>query len=330
MKILYAVQATGNGHISRAMQLLPYLNNYGTVDILLSGSNSHLSLNAPVKYRSKGLSLFFNCKGGLNYPKLLTGIDWRAIKKDIKELPVEQYDVILNDFDYVTARACQQKNITSIQFGHQASFMSAKTPRPAEKSRIGEYVLKNYAPATHYVGLHFKPYDSFIFPPVIKKELLDAEPTNKGHITVYLPGWCEPELTALFTQLPDFNFEIFSKDCKQAYKVKNIAFFPVDYNSFNTSFLSCNGIITGGGFETPAEALHLGKKIIAVPIKGHYEQLCNAAALNELNGTRLTDFQKNLYPVFEQWLYNAPTINIRYNNAISQCLEYIFGKIVKA
>jgi hypothetical protein len=29
MKIFYAVQATGNGHISRAIQLMPYLEKLG-------------------------------------------------------------------------------------------------------------------------------------------------------------------------------------------------------------------------------------------------------------------------------------------------------------
>ena len=67
MKIFYAVQATGNGHISRAMTLLPYLQQYGTVDIFLSGDNSNLQLDAPIKYRSKGISLYYNCKGGLDY-----------------------------------------------------------------------------------------------------------------------------------------------------------------------------------------------------------------------------------------------------------------------
>ena len=67
MKIFYAVQATGNGHISRAMEILPYLERYGQVDIFLSGANNSLLLDAPVKYRSKGLSLFYTHSGGLNY-----------------------------------------------------------------------------------------------------------------------------------------------------------------------------------------------------------------------------------------------------------------------
>jgi len=33
-KIFYAVQATGNGHVSRAQQLYPYLKQFGEVDFL--------------------------------------------------------------------------------------------------------------------------------------------------------------------------------------------------------------------------------------------------------------------------------------------------------
>jgi spore coat polysaccharide biosynthesis predicted glycosyltransferase SpsG len=65
MKILYAVQATGNGHISRAIQLTPYLQKYGEVDIFLSGSNASLAVPLPVQFRSRGISLFYNNKGAI-------------------------------------------------------------------------------------------------------------------------------------------------------------------------------------------------------------------------------------------------------------------------
>jgi hypothetical protein len=35
-------------------------------------------------------------------------------------------------------------------------------------------------------------------------------------------------------------------------------------------------------FETPAEALFLGKKLLVIPMTGQYEQECNAAALAAL------------------------------------------------
>ena len=174
MKIFYAVQATGNGHISRAMELLPHLQQYGTVDIFLSGANSTLSLNAPVKYRSKGLSLYYNCSGGLDYWQLLKSIHPLRLRQEIRDLPVEKYDLVINDFEYITAAACAKKKIPSVNFGHQASFQSANTPRPEKKSAAGEWILKNYAKANNYVGLHFQRYDDFIFTPVIKKEILGS------------------------------------------------------------------------------------------------------------------------------------------------------------
>jgi UDP-N-acetylglucosamine:LPS N-acetylglucosamine transferase len=70
MKIFYAIQGTGNGHLSRAVELYPYLKKYGEVDFLLSGSNAHLNSNLPIKYKSKGLSLFYKHSGGLDYMKI--------------------------------------------------------------------------------------------------------------------------------------------------------------------------------------------------------------------------------------------------------------------
>jgi len=98
MKILYSIQATGNGHISRAMELLPYLNEYGDVDIFLSGANSSLDFNFPIKYRSKGLSLFYTCKGKLDYTKTALALSPLRLRKEVKDLPVEKYDLVLNDF----------------------------------------------------------------------------------------------------------------------------------------------------------------------------------------------------------------------------------------
>jgi hypothetical protein len=70
MKIFYAVQATGNGHIARAKELVPYLQRYGQVDVFLSGNNSNLKVDLPVKYQSNGVSLFYGNKGGLDYWKM--------------------------------------------------------------------------------------------------------------------------------------------------------------------------------------------------------------------------------------------------------------------
>jgi len=323
LKIFYAVQATGNGHISRAMELLPHLEKHGSVDLFLSGANSSLSLDAPVKYRSAGLSLYYNCAGGLNYWKMMKGYQPFRLRTEIDELPVERYDLVLNDFDYITAAACAKKRISSIQFGHQASFKSVHTPRPAERSSVGEWLLKNYARANRYLGFHFEKYDEFIFQPVVKKEILEAQPKDKNYVTVYLPSYCEPQLQRIFHSLKDFHFQIFSKECRDPRRSENIQFLPVDKTLFNHSLINCSGTITGGGFETPAEAIHLGKKMICVPIRGQYEQLCNAAALEKLGILCLRNIDNDFSSIFHDWMKEKNTVRIDYSKTVSEVMTQL-------
>ena len=168
-KIFYAVQATGNGHISRAHQLYPYLQQFGEIDFFISGNNANLDFKIPVKYKSQGCSLHYSKCGGLNYFDVIKNIKPFMMYKDAKSLPLEKYDVIINDFDFVTSLACKLKGLPSVQLGHQASFQSNATPRPDKKSVVGETILKHYAHATNHIGFHFQKYDSFILPPVIKQ-----------------------------------------------------------------------------------------------------------------------------------------------------------------
>jgi uncharacterized protein (TIGR00661 family) len=324
MKIFYAVQATGNGHISRAMELLPHLERYGKVDIFLSGANSTLQLDAPIKYRSNGLSLFYNCNGGLDYWKIIKEMHMLRLRKEIQELPVEKYDIVINDFDYITAASCAKKKIPSFNYGHQASFFSPNTPRPHKRSSAGEWILKNYAPATHYAGLHFEKYDDFIFTPVIKKSILEAEPTDDNYVTVYLPSYCEPQLQAIFSAIKDCRFQIFIKEIKQPKQVDNIQYLPIDKNLFNQSLIHCTALITGGGFETPAEALHLGKKMMSIPIRGQYEQLCNSAALEKIGVACFSAIGNNFKDDFYKWMHSAKPIQFDYSNSIPQSLSYVF------
>ncbi|UEG49289.1 glycosyl transferase [Ferruginibacter lapsinanis] len=304
MKIFYAVQATGNGHIARAIELMPYLQQYGEVDIFLSGSNSSLdtSQKLPVKYRSKGVSLFYSNKGGLDYWKMLKHFSPLKVFKEAKDLPVEKYDIVINDFESITSHACRMKNIPSVNFGHQASFMSDKVPRPKKKNFAGELILKKYAPARSYIGLHFEQYDDFILSPVIKNKILSARPADKGHVTVYLPHYSDLQLAKKLKNLKDIEFEVFSKRVKQKEVNKNITFLPIDNNGFNESMIHSKGIITGAGFETPAEALYLGKKLMVLPIKGQYEQLCNAEALKNFNVPVLEEMDALFSNSVKQWL----------------------------
>jgi uncharacterized protein (TIGR00661 family) len=324
MKIFYAIQATGNGHISRATQLYPYLQKFGDVDFFLSGNNASLDINLPIKFRSEGCSLHYSKCGGLNYWDIAKNIQPIQMYKDAKSLPLKDYDVIINDFDSITSLACKIQKVHSVQFGHQASFVSENTPRPEKRSIMGEMILKHYAPSPKHIGLHFEKYDSFILPPIIKDEILEAEPNDLKHITVYLPSFQKDCLEKAFNKLSDIQFHWFLNDIHFKHTEGNITYYPVNQKFFNKSLINCHGIITGGGFETPAEALYLGKKILSIPIRDHYEQECNAAALKKMGVSVVYEVGNDFVLVIENWLKSAIIYPKMQANNIPKTLQYLF------
>jgi uncharacterized protein (TIGR00661 family) len=324
MKIFYAIQATGNGHISRAMQLYPYLQKFGTIDFFLSGNNATLDIKLPIKYKSKGCSLHYSKCGGLNYWDIIKNIKPRQMYKDADSLPLKEYDIIINDFDSITSLACKIQNLHSVQFGHQASFISQHTPRPSKKSIMGEMILKHYAPSPKNIGLHFEKYDSFILPPIIKDEIIEAQPINLKHITVYLPSFDKECLEKAFKSIPHIQFHWFLNTIEQKHSIGNITYFPVNQKKFNKSLISCEGIITGGGFETPSEALFLAKKVLSIPVRNHYEQECNAAALKKLGVPVVYEVGSDFNAIIEHWI----DLDLKYPkieaNNIPETLQYLF------
>lgn len=320
MRILYAVQATGNGHISRATEILPHLQRYGEVDIFLSGSNSNLQMNN-IKYRSKGLSLFYSGGGGLQYTKIAASLAPLRVAKEVRQLPVEKYDLVLNDYESITSMACAYKKVKSIHFGHQASFVSGNTPRPERKNPFGEFLLKNYAKAPKNIGLHFDSYDDFILPPVIKEAIWNADPRCGPHITVYLLSYSDEVILRYLSPLTNHTFEVFSKEVKTKTRCGNVSFIPLNNTDFNESLINCCAIITGAGFETPAEALYLQKKMMVIPVKGQYEQKCNAAALKRFGVCVVNDLDINFHLRFTKWITGNTQAPVQYRKSTKDIVK---------
>ena len=326
MKIFYAVQATGNGHISRATEILPYLERYGNVDIFLSGSNHSLKTKLPIAYRSKGVSLFYNSVGAVDLYKTLSSIHLKKIFDEARFLPVEKYDLVINDFECITSLACKMKKIPSVHFGHQASFQSDKTPRPIKKEFSGEWVLKNYAKGSHTIGLHFNSYDKGIYSPIIKSKILESNPKDLGHITIYLNHFADETIITQLLKLKSHKFELFSNKTETPYTIENVKVFPVNSEMFNQSLINCHGIITGAGFETPAEALYLGKKLMVIPLKGQYEQKCNAAALEEFNVMVIDTIDEYFLFHFEKWIAENNQPKFELKNSTAEIIDLLISQ----
>jgi uncharacterized protein (TIGR00661 family) len=327
MKILYAIQATGNGHLSRAVDIIPELKKYGKLDLLVSGAQAEVALPYPVKYRSKGLSFYFGKSGGIDFFKSFKENSSKDIIKEIGTFPVEKYDLVVNDFEPITAWACKKKEIPCIALSHQSALLSKKAPRPKVIDPFGEWLLRNYAPVKNYIGFHFESYDKNIYTPVIRSAIRQAEISDEGHYTVYLPAYDDKKLVKLFLNLPGVRWRIFSKNIKVPYHVGRISVYPISGVDFVESIVTGTGVLCGAGFETPAEVLHLNKKLLVVPMKSQYEQHCNAAALKKLGVPVLKKVRKKLIGKIEQWIEEGKPLDISFPDITEAAVSKVFDKI---
>jgi uncharacterized protein (TIGR00661 family) len=325
MKILYAIQGTGNGHLSRARDIIPLLQQKGELDILVSGIQADVELPYPVKYKFKGLSFIFGKKGGVDLIATYKKSNLKNLYKEIKSLPVEQYDLVINDFEPVSAWACKMKHAACIGLSHQAAVINKKSPKPKKKDMVGKAVLHNYAPVTTAFGFHFGAYDKNIYTPVIRSQIRYAKPEIKNHYTVYLPAYSDERIIKVLSEVKNVHWQVFSKHSKKEYKKNNIHIRPVTNDDFIESFITCSGVLCGAGFETPAEALFLKKKLMAIPMKGQYEQQCNAAALKTMGVPVIKSLKLKHLDKIKDWVAGKQSIPVNY----SDNTENIINMIIK-
>jgi uncharacterized protein (TIGR00661 family) len=328
MKILYAIQGTGNGHISRAREIVPLLQQYGDVDLLISGTQVDVKLTQDVRYQLHGFSFIFGKKGGVNHYETWKSMNLPRFIKDMRTVPLKSYNLILNDFEPVTAWACKTNKLESVGLSHQASFQSSKVPKP-KSIDWAQLVMKYYAPASHYVGFHFDNYDDFIHTPVIRREIRDMKLSNLGHYTVYLPAIDDKNLVPMLHNVANVQWEVFSKHCEADYESGNVKVRRINNQLFNESLASCAGLFTGGGFEGPAEALFMGKKLLVAPMRFQYEQQCNAFALKQFGLPVIWGSNKNWEPIIKNWVNNPQEHQFHFPDETAAVIESVVNKFAR-
>lgn len=326
MKILYAVQATGNGHLSRCMEFYPYLSRYADVDVLTSGSQGDLNLPFEVRYQKHGLSYIFGKRGGIDY--LRTALSLRPIRFvwDLFRLNLKQYDLVINDFEPITAWACRFSGMDCRALSHQAAFRGKAVPRPDHKSWFGEFVFRHFAPAKSHIGIHYQRYEENIYTPVIRDEIRHLQTENRGHIVVYLPSFSAEELVPHFHQIPGRRWIIFSKHTIMPMESRNVTVFPVGVPEWAEYLATADATIIGGGFTATSEMLYLGKKMLVIPMPDQYEQRCNAVALKKMGIHIVEKIDAQFVGKLQHWLDEVEPVHIPYENVSAQIVDRILSR----
>lgn len=324
MKILYTIQGTGNGHVARALELYPVLSRYAQVDVLISGIQTELDLPFPIKYRLSGLSFIFGKHGGID--KWATARRMRPIRllRDIFTLPLSQYDFVINDFEPISAWACRLQGKKIIGVSHQMAVLHPDAPKPLSDDAFGRWILKHYAPCHWELGLHFIPLGNNVTTPVIRRQIRERNIQNAGHYTVYLPAYDDASIIEELSQFPGIRWEVFSKKSILTYTSSNVHIRPINSQAFVDSMANSAGVLCGAGFETPAEALFLQKKLMVIPMKGQYEQQCNAACLKSMGVPVIDSLHRRNRAQLALWLDSGEPIQVHYPDNAADIAERIF------
>lgn len=302
MKVLYGVQATGNGHISRARAMAAAFRAHG-VDVtwLFSGrERSQLFDMEPFgDFRHRRGLTFATRAGAVRYWQTLRQNHLPRFLRDVGELSLTGFDLVVTDFEPVTAWAGRRAGVPTIGIGHQYAF-GPDTPIAGDHW-LARQIMHWFAPVDRAVGLHWHPYNSSILPPILDLPEPEGEPSD--HVLVYLPFEDVSAVIALLQQFPEFRFRLYGPGLDSV-EHRNVSQRPSSVRAFKQDLATCSGVICNSGFELISECLHWQKPVLTKPLAGQTEQLANALALRQLGHATVTPQldHKSLAP----WLRQRP------------------------
>lgn len=319
MRILYGVQGTGNGHLARARAMVPGLHNAGIdFDIVFSGREREDFFNMEVfgEYRSfSGLTLAIN-RGRVDPFKTVFNVKIGEFLRDIRQFDTADYDLVLTDFEPVSAWVARLRKIPCISLSHQSAFAySVPKVNGYIASRL---VMKTFAPSGMKVGLHWHHFDQPVLPPIT--EPLLSMPQTKNKILVYMGFEELDDIHEFLMPFEQYQFFVFAR-IAEPHREGHISFNPLSHSEFHRHLQDCAGVISNSGFELASECLVLGKKLLVKPIQGQFEQLSNALALQALG--RGTVIQSLDQSILQEWLELPPHQPIAYPDVVGAISEWL-------
>jgi len=309
MRILYGVQGTGNGHISRARAIAHHLaKTDAEVDYLFSGRarEDYFDMEPFGAWRCHSGLTFSSVNGKVSIPKTLKQNNLWQLLKDIRALDLSAYDLVITDFEPISAWAARYQGVKSISLGHQSAF-NFEIPVEGE-TWLARKLMQWFAPAPTQIGLHWHHFGFPILPPIVDITVSGQAPI-KDKVLVYLGFESPCEVIPLLQSFPEKKF-IYYGQFKTIETRKNVSLRPLSRDGFKRDLADCEGVISNAGFELTSEAIHLGKKVLVKPLSGQMEQLSNARALRELRlGSSMLTLNKQ---TIESWFNSVHTPRCEY------------------
>jgi uncharacterized protein (TIGR00661 family) len=336
-KLIYGVSGEGSGHSSRAREMITHLQfsdhrvkvasydrgyrNLAPDFDVLEIEGLHI---ASVDNKVSVVETFTDNLGRLSEGLRKLG-ELRALFREFEP------DCVITDFEPMTAYLANHYDLPLITLDNQHRIRYMIYPCPSSlkaDALVTETVIRAMIPrpdvslaTTFYFG-EVKNDRTFLFPPILRQQVLGLSPTDGDAILVYCTQAFESVVKKL-GQFPRERFVVYGFD-RSAIE-ENLEFKPFSKEGFLADLAQCRAVIATAGFTLITESLHLGKPYLALPMGGQFEQELNAIMLAELG------YGKNgREPTVEgigEFLYRLPEYHERLARYVSQDNRQIESKL---
>ena len=324
MRILYGVQTTGRGHITRARPMVAALKARGhDVHILFSGPPLDPEWLDPVftPYTTRRGLTFATRRGRISHLATMLQLRFGEMERDIYAFDTTGLDLIVTDYEPITARIGWLRDLPSIGIGHLYAFAHRNVP-VAGLNLFNRMVMKCFAPASIPLGMHWHHFDRPILPPTVSLEELGQPASHGGHILVYMPFESITEVVRTLNAVRGHRFRFYCR-VSAPREEGNVELRPLNREAFVADLVGCRGVIANTGFTFISEALHLGKKILTKPLTQQTEQESNALALKGLG--LATVVRRLTAGAVADWAEQPDPTPANYPDVLAAVADWIHG-----
>lgn len=304
LRVLFAVQGEGRGHMTQALALGGMLRARGhaVVGCLVGASRQRgvpdffrRTVGAPVETFES--PTFVAGAGGRIRPAATVlqaaarlGRYGRSLDRIGAAVDRTEPDVVVSFYEGLVGAygLLRVPDAPVVAVGHQFMMGHAGYPllpgHPAQRLAMEAYTRLAGAGAAVRLALslYAAPPDGRpgvrVVPPLLRSGLfaLAGRPCDGSILAYLMDPSMAPALVAWSDRRPDVRLHVFT-DADPHEHSPSLTFHGLSGRAFLERMAVARGVICTAGFESVSEAMWLGKPLLMVPTPNHYEQQCNAA-----------------------------------------------------
>ncbi|TGE23256.1 MJ1255/VC2487 family glycosyltransferase [Hymenobacter metallicola] len=307
MNILYGVPGEGLGHATRSKVVIGHLLSQGHNVCVVSSARAYqmLATNFPgrvheirgfhLAYRNLAVSKSRTAALTLRTAPEKLRVNFAKYRELLCDFTPE---LVISDFESFSYFFARWRRLPLISIDNMQiisrSQLDIVVPR-AERGNLNlarQIVRAKLPRSRHYLVTTFfqlpvSKANTTLVPPIIRPEILAAQPTTGEHVLVYQSATNQKDLVPMLQQLPSQQFRVYGFNKEESHG--NVQLRAFSEQGFIEDLASARAVITNGGFSLISEAVYLHKPICAIPIPAQFEQFLNAAQVEKLGYGRHFD-----------------------------------------